>query len=409
MIAKYGLLKNKGHIFALIIFLVALALRLGYALPQPETHWDGDETVYLTIARNLVEGDGLILTEYRQATFPPLYPLFLAGLLRVGFPIFPAARVVQSVLGAFSCLLLMGITRMAFPTENKSGTIDAGIIAAGLMAIYPVLICYCARLMTENLFIFLLLSAVYALLKSGESSHRLRWLGFGGAIVGLGILCRPTLYPFIALAIIWLAIGISENNRFFKSILFFLIPIILVILPWEIRNYRVFGKIIPITSAGGSNLYIANNPVSTGGTVGYRELMKAGVFHLGEDEDEIEYNCYYREKAFAFIKNNPGQFIRLAFKRLFWFYHLDYHYQGNIFLVLLFHILLVLAVLGAWLSRYHWRKTMLLGMVILNFTIVHMIFLPEGRYRLPIIPFLLAFAVIPISQAINHLHIKHFK
>ena len=61
-----------------------------------------------------------------------------------------------------------------------------------------------------------------------------------------------------------------------------------------------------------------------------------------------------------------------------------------------------MAITGAWISRYHWRKTILLGMVILNFTVVHMVFLPEGRYRLPVVPFILAFAAITIYQAVNY-------
>lgn len=385
----------------MIIFLIALALRIGYALPQSETHWDEDEVVYLTIARNFVEGDGLILTEYRKAAFPPLYPLFLAGLLRTGLSAYPAARVIQSVLGAVSCLLLMGITRMAFSTENKTVIIDAGMIAAGLMAIYPVLVLYCARLMTETIFIFFILASIFSLLRSPLSSHRFGWLGFSGVMMGLGVLCRPTLLPFLILAIVWLFIAPIDNKHIKKSVLSLSLPLILVILPWTVRNYRVLGEVVSVTSSGGSNLYLANNSSSTGGTIGYRELIKSGIFHLGEYEDEIEYNRYYREKAFSFIKNNPGQFIGLVFKRLVWFYHLDYHYRGNIILVMLFHLLLVLAMIGSWLSRCHWRTTILLGMVILNFTVVHMIFLPEGRYRLPMIPFLLAFAAIPIFRSVK--------
>jgi len=118
--------------------------------------------------------------DYRKAAFPPLYPLFLAGLIKTGFPIFPAVRVVQSILGVVSCLLLIGITRLAFSNGNKAGAIDAGLIAALLMALYPVPVFYCARLMTENLFIFLILSAIYAILKSRESSYWFRWLFFWG-------------------------------------------------------------------------------------------------------------------------------------------------------------------------------------------------------------------------------------
>ena len=398
----YGSLKNRGHIFALIIFLVALALRLGYALPQPETYWDEDEIVYLTIARNFVAGDGLILSQYRKAAFPPLYPLFLVGLIQTGFSIFPVVRVVQSILGAVSCLLLMGIARMVFREGDKSIIFDVGVISAGLMAVYPILIFYSARLMTETLVIFLILGSVFSLLKSLQSPHRFRWLSFGGALLGLGILCRPKLLPLTGLFIIWVFIVRTDNRRPIKSLLAFVIPLILVVLPWEVRNYQIFGQVIPVTSAGGANLYMANNTSSTGGTIGYRELMKTGGFHLGEKEDELAYNRYYRDKSISFIKNNPAQFIRLAFRRLLWFYHLDYHYQGSKILVILFHLMLVLAVIGAWFSRRYWRKTILLGMVILNYTVIHMLFLPDGRYRLPMIPFLLAFAAIPIFEVVRH-------
>jgi len=174
-------------------------------------------------------------------------------------------------------------------------------------------------------------------------------------------------------------------------------------MPWEIRNYRIFGKIIPITSAEGANLYIANNPVSTGGSVGYRKLMNAGIFHLGDDEDEIDYNKFYRDKALAFIQSNPGRFAILIFKRLAWFYHLDYHYQGSNALIILFHSLLCLAFVGIWLTRRQWRRTILLIFVIVNFTAVHAIYLPEGRYRLPLLPIVFVFASMAIVWLFNHI------
>jgi 4-amino-4-deoxy-L-arabinose transferase-like glycosyltransferase len=404
-----GSLRKRVYIFAMIIFFVALALRLGYSLPQPETHWDEDEIVYLTIARNFVAGDGLILTPYRKAAFPPLYPIFLAGLIQTGFSIFPAVRVIQSILGAVSCLLLVSIVRMIFREDDENNGIGSGLVSAGLMAFYPILIFYSARLMTETLVVFLILASVFSLLKGLHSPHWFRWLSFGGAILGLGILCRPKLLPLSVLGVLWLFMVRSEKRRFIKSLLSLVVPLILVIMPWEVRNYQVFGKVVPITSAGGANLYMANNTISTGGTIRYRELMEEEDFHLGEKEDELAYNRYYRDKAFSFIKKNPVHFIRLAFNRLLWFYHLDYHYQGSKILVILFHLMLVLAIIGAWLSRRHWRKTILWGMVILNYTVIHMVFLPDGRYRLPMIPFILAFSSIPIFQSLNYLRIKYFK
>lgn len=86
-------LKSRSSRLWLGIFIAAFILRLGYGLSQPAEFWDEDEGVYLTMAENFRAGEGLVYTPYRKAVFPPLYPLFLAGFLWAGFPLFTAARV----------------------------------------------------------------------------------------------------------------------------------------------------------------------------------------------------------------------------------------------------------------------------------------------------------------------------
>ncbi|MDP8236597.1 MAG: glycosyltransferase family 39 protein [Candidatus Erginobacter occultus] len=380
------------------IFLAAFLLRLGYALVQPEEFWDEDEGVYVTMADNFLAGEGLIYTPYRKATFPPLYPFLLAGLLGAGLPLFPAARVFQALLGAFSCLLIGGVARRAFIGLGDRVSRGAGFLAAALLAVYPIAVIYPARLMTENLLIFLLPAAVLSLLKSISSPRPRFWILLGGVLIGLGVLSRPTLLPFLLMVLVWLAVAGYEKPAYPVRAGVFLLAFVLVILPWQIRNYRVLGAVVPITSAAGANLYIANNPAAVGGSMGYRYLMDAGVFHLGAGEDELAYNRHYRDRAFEFIRENPGRFLSLSLQRLIWFYHLDYHYRSPIVLVLGFQLMLLLALAGFWLARCSWKGALLPGMAILNFTLVHMVFLSEGRYRLPLIPFLLAFAALSLSS-----------
>ena len=380
------------------IVLAAFLLRLVYGLSQPQNYWDEDEGIYVIMAENLLAGEGLIYTPYRKATFPPLYPLFLAGILGAGFPLFPDVRVLQALLGAFSCLLIGGVARSAFAGLGAKVSRGAGFFAACLLAVYPIAVFYSARLMTENLLLLLLPAAVLVLLKSISSPRPLPRIFLGGALVGLGVLCRPTLFPFLLLVLVWLAAAGYEKPGYLSRAGVFLAAFVLVILPWQVRNYRVLGAVVPITSSAGANLYIANNPAAIGGSMGYRYLMAAGVFHLGDDEDELSYNRHYRDLAFQFIRENPGRFAVLSIQRLIWFYHLGYHYRGPIVLVLGFHLVLLLALAGLWLARRCWRTALLPGMVILNFTLVHMVFLSEGRYRLPLIPFLLAFAALTLSH-----------
>lgn len=389
--------QSRTSLFWIGIFLAALLLRLGYGFSQPQSFWDEDEEVYVRIARNLLAGKGLILTPQRKAVFPPLYPLFLAGVLKTGLPLFPAARVSQALLGALSCLLVGGVARLAFSGLGERVNRGAGFISASLLAVYPMAVVYPARMMTENLLLFLLPAAVLALLRGVISTRPLLWILLGGGLAGLGALCRPTLLPFVLLALIWLAVAGYERPGYLIRAGGFLIAFILVILPWQVRNYRVLGTVVPITTAAGANLYIANNPAAIGGSMGYRYLLRAGVFHLGSDENEIPYNRHYRDRALKFIRENPVRFLRLSLRRLIWFYHLDYHYRGPVVLVIFFHLMLALALAGAWLARRCWRTALLPALAILNFTLVHAVFLSEGRYRLPLIPFLLAFSSLPLA------------
>ncbi len=385
----------------LAIFLAAFLLRLGYAFSQPAEFWDEDEGVYVRIAQNLLAGKGLILTPQRKAVFPPLYPLFLAGVIGAKLPLFPAARALQALLGALSCLLIGGVARLAFSGLGERVSRRAGFFSAVLLTVYPVAVIYPARMMTENLLIFLLPAAVLALLQSVPSPRPYIWILLGGALLGLGALTRPTLLPFVVLAVIWLWFVRPAWTVFLARAGVLLAGFILVILPWQIRNYRVLGAVVPITSAAGANLYIANNPAAVGGSMGYRYLMNAGVFHLGEKEDELSYNRHYRDQAIDYIGKDPGRFFSLSLKRLAWFYHLDYHYQGPKLLVFGFYLILALALAGIWLARSSWRTALLPALVILNFTLVHAVFLSEGRYRLPLIPFLLAFSALPLARLLH--------
>ncbi len=305
-------------------------------------------------------------------------------------------RAAQALLGAFSCLLLMGIYRLI-----REGDGPGEIIAGVLMALYPPFIYYIRLLMTETLFIFLLWSGVYCLLKGLKAPG---WLFGAGILTGLSCLCRSTALPLIILILLWFILIGSERKRSVRRGLYFLIPVMLVLLPWGVRNYRLFHKFIPITTRGGSNLYLANNPLNRGGTVGIEELIQAGIYQRGDKIGELEYNRYYGRVAVKFIKEDPVRFLVLAVRRFLWFYHLDRH-NRNWVLVLSFRVLLALALIGIWFSRSCWRKTVLLLLIIANFTLIHMVFLPEGRYRLALMPALLIFAAAALSRFFYRLNI----
>src|SRR5205823_6068560 len=49
-----------------------------------------------------------------------------------------------------------------------------------------------------------------------------------------------------------------------KQALVFIVIAFVCLAPWTVRNYRVFGRIVPVCESGGINLWIGNNPAATG-------------------------------------------------------------------------------------------------------------------------------------------------
>ncbi len=387
--------RPRKYFWPAAVFIAALTIRLIYGLTGPGELSDPDEAVYRAIASNILEGKGIILNRYREASFPPLYPVFLAGLQRIGLGSIRDIRLAQAFLGAGSCLWLMGIARAAFPRHANS----LGVIAALFLAVYPPAIWYGRQVMTETVFLFLLLSGMYCLFRGIAGRGMYYWLGGAAIFFGLGMLCRPTLMPFAFVIPLWI-VFVRPDLRF-RRLVSYLLPLILVIAPWGIRNYRLFHRIVPITTQAGNILYLANNPLATGGTVSISYYLNAGVYHPGDEEDELSYNREYGRRAVAFIVASPPRFFRLCWRRLAWFYHLDGHYHRPVLLIPFWGII-VLAGAGFWLVREHWKITVPLILLIMNFTVIHMVFPPEGRYRLPVMPVFFLFAAVALTRFIHN-------
>jgi hypothetical protein len=168
---------------------VALALALQSLLflidawPAPRALW-GDEIMYADLARRLAAG------EDAQVDFlwPPAYPRFLAGLLVLGGGSFVLARCVQVALLVLSALLLrdLGLRLLGWPL--------AADVAAALVILDPQVAGFAHFLWPEILHLCLFLSALWILVARGE---RLPWLAVAGVALGLALLTKSLLGPFL--------------------------------------------------------------------------------------------------------------------------------------------------------------------------------------------------------------------
>jgi len=165
-------------LYLVSIVLLALLLRLPRFLTAQVVLTEG--TTYVTIARNLAAGRGYVgILGVRDFFVPPLYPLLIAALVRLGFDAIWAGRLLSLILGALLPLPLYWLTR------EMSGRRVAGLFASLLLAFHPLLIIYASRVWSETTYSFLLwcgLWCAWAALRRGKwIAAALAGLCFGAA------------------------------------------------------------------------------------------------------------------------------------------------------------------------------------------------------------------------------------
>ncbi len=178
----------KLPVIALVVVVaVALAVRLtALALLLPVMKPDVDMDSYHSLARNIAAGKGFVAPAPTGAELPnvsrtPVYPLFLAALIRLGGDRLGLFLAVQCVLGAATCLLTV---MLASRWLSRLGATVAGL----MMALDPNSVLRCVDLRTDTLFTLLLVAGMCLLV---WRMNKLWAWGGVGLLWSLATLCRP--------------------------------------------------------------------------------------------------------------------------------------------------------------------------------------------------------------------------
>ena len=240
--------------WGIAIFALAAAVRLGYASLGVEVPAQ-DTPDYDEIAANLLAGEGFVARENwfghdMRSWRAPLYPGFLAAVYGLFGYSHPAVMVVQSLLGAGTAVLVFAIAGAIRP--------QAALTAGFAAALYMPLVASASEVMTETLFAFLMLSALYLSVSTRHTidAARPRLLTVGAAI-GLAALTRPVallLWPVEMLhsqftgrgrwrRCLWISLGVAAT-----------------VAPWTARNYQVHSAFVPVSTHGGFVFARSNGP-----------------------------------------------------------------------------------------------------------------------------------------------------
>src|SRR5215510_7549617 len=261
-------MSNKTRLWAVyaVILIIALGFRLFVALRLANDEPD-DGRVYSQIARNVLEQH--VYSHDNQPPYNPSlirlpgYPFFLAAIYAVfGHGNNTAVRVVQAVMDTATCGLIAWLVfEWAVDEERRH---RAALIALGLAAVCPFTTIYVATILTEVatnfLAVAMVLTSTFAF-KATVRKKALMWWIATGLIAGLAVLFRPDSGLFAAAigGTLMLSALISRNaGPFFTrmraailSAALFSIAFCLVLVPWTIRNRRVFHVFQPLAPAHG--------------------------------------------------------------------------------------------------------------------------------------------------------------
>lgn len=253
--------KRLWSVYALLL-LIALGFRLFVALRLPNDEPD-DGRVYAQIAINVLEQH--VYSHESQPPYVPSiirlpgYPLVLAAVYKVfGHGNNTAVRVVQAVIDTLTCVL---VALVAFEwAEDDERKHRAAVIAFALAAVCPFTAIYVATVLTEVptnfLAVALVLTATFAF-KAADRTDRKRavaWWAATGLIAGVAVLFRPDSGLFAAAVggtLVLSSVLKRDLKGFVLSASVLSLVFCMVLVPWTIRNYRVFHLFQPLAPAHG--------------------------------------------------------------------------------------------------------------------------------------------------------------
>ena len=115
------------------------------------------------------------------------------------------------------------------------------------------------RLWESSLSALLLALGLWLLPKLAESLRLWFWLTFG-ALAGVAALTNTTLLSVFSFFWVWLWISYRRRELSCKKTLLASVAICaLTVLPWTIRNYETFHRLIPMRDNFGLELWIGNH------------------------------------------------------------------------------------------------------------------------------------------------------
>ncbi len=315
----------------LLIVIVGVATRVGFACYQ-ERQFSAKvlsivpfQTEAGHIAYSIASGRGYSSPFQRDsgptAWLAPVYPWILAGIFKL-FGIytlrsFVAALSLNILFSAVTCVPI-------FYTGKRVAGLGVGSGAAWLWALFPNAIIIPFEWIWDTCLSALLVAVLLWATLALAESHRLRDWSLYGLLWGVALLTNPAVALLFPVFLLWAAYRArhfeGKSRSFVRPALAAAIAL-LCCVPWTVRNYVQFHKLIPLRSNFAFELYVGNNE-------NYEDQYKFRPGPVTQDREilrylrmgEMPFMEQEKKKALAFIESHPRIELWLISQRFvdFW-------------------------------------------------------------------------------------------
>jgi len=397
---------------AAAVFVLGLAIRLAY-IGQIQAAGLGrylrlDPLYYHQWGQRIAAGDWIGRDVFEMS---PLYAYYLGALYRAFGEGQLLPRILQALLGAAVCGLLVLAGRRAF---GRAEGIGAGL----LFALYGPAIFYDGQVMKTSLevsFAALATLAFFTAERMGRSPAA-RWLFAGGVLMGLTALMRENILvaaPIFFFWAVWPRPGVPARARIAAGAAI-VAGTVLPIAPFTIRNAVVAKELVLITSLGGENFYTGNNEIASGRYTPppfvrpdpqfeHEDFRREASRRAERPLTRREASDFWYHEGARFVTSHPIRYLWLLGDKLLVFFN-DFERPDNFSL---YNFQRFSSVLAAPLPHFAWIAPLgLLGVglsarrrgltpflvTLATFVASALIFFTQARYRMPVVPILCLFA-----------------
>ncbi len=399
---------KKNRTLLSIILIVALGIRLAASWSIPQDMYS-DSMTYDILGHNISQGLGYTLDAKSQIPSrarPPGYPLFLAAIYTVLGHNIQIALLIQALLGTVTVYLAYAIGNILFKEQR------VGLFTASIVALYPGLIYYDSRLLREGLCTFLFTLTIYIALQPDEKVRNLkRYLLTGLSLAFLSAI-RPEMMLLSLPIFFILTQSLHSLQQKCKLGLLFILPILLIWIPWTARNYIHFGSISPVSAGIATTVWFGTRWASIGGEQNDDHDRKAlrqrndeltdeairnqkGLTkNTDEIAKEVDLDKRFSQEVWKDLTQRPHWFAGLIIKKMYFFWrdangvtktlpriHWSLPYLLNTY----YYALLGLSLLCIIIKRKN-KEILSITITILTFMMIYALLHVRNRYRIPTLP-----------------------